>query len=240
MQATPSGVATRPGLITGLFIGVLSLPILTLLRLSGAAGLGALCLLMALVAYAVAGYLASRRSGLVRSGVGAGALAAAITLFIAICLGIVILALLQPRLALGLPATASGALRGPAGRALLARRATLFGFTVVASLFTMGIGLLGGFLGGLLGRLSHPRPALAAPIAAPFTPRYQAPPQYAPNPTPVAPVAPVAPGAPFAPPPPAPAPAPSYPTDPGPPPYYQPSSYAEADTPTVADRDPAE
>jgi hypothetical protein len=220
MQATPAGVATRVGLITGLFIGVLSLPFITLMRLSGAPGLGALFLLIALVAYAIAGFLATRRSGLLRSGVGSGALAAAITLFIAICLGIVILALLAPRLALGLPippALVHG-VRGPLARAAARRVVGVAGFTIIASLLIMGLGLLGGFLGGLFGRLGRRRP--------PVSPTYSAPspaPQFTPS---AMPVTPVTPGVPFA---------PSYPPDPAAAPYAQPAPYDPGDTPTVTD-----
>lgn len=226
MQATPAGVATRVGLITGLFIGVLSLPFITLMRLSGAPGLGALFLLIALVAYAIAGYLATRRSGLLRSGVGAGALAATITLFIAICLGIVILALLAPRLALGLPippALVHG-VRGPLARAATRRVIGAAGFTIIASLLIMGLGLLGGFLGGLFGRLGRPR--------QPVSPTYSAPspaPQFTPSAMPGTlgtPGTPGTSGVPFA---------PSYPPDPAAAPYAQPAPYDPGDTPTVMD-----
>ena len=200
MQAAPpAGIATRAGLITGLFVGVLSLPVITLTRLSGAPGLSLFFLLIALVAYIIAGSIATRRSGLLRSGVGAGALAAAITLFLAICLGIVILAALSPRLAVNFPpAGVAGHARG-----LLVRRA-LVGGTLIASLILMALGVAGGFIGGMLGRIGRPRQPLAppytsaspapqfaasavtaptypsAPNAAPFFP----PPIYDPSPTP--------------------------------------------------------
>ena len=113
MQAQrPAGVAARAGLITGLFVGILSLPVITLSRLTSGAGLSLLFLIVALVAFAIAGYIATRRSGLLRSGVGAGALAALIAIFIAICLGVVIVALLAPRVALVTQAPFGGA---PAG-----------------------------------------------------------------------------------------------------------------------------
>lgn len=174
MQAAPpAGVATRAGLITGLFAGILSLPFITLMRLSGAPGLGFFFLFIALVAYMIAGSIATRRSGLLRSGVGAGALAAAITLFIAICLGIVILALLSPRLAQGLPTAAgvAGRAHRPLARALTRRGAVLW-LAVIGSLNVMALGVIGGFLGGLLGRIGRQRQA-AAPSSAQADPTQQ-------------------------------------------------------------------
>lgn len=169
MQAQrPAGIAARAGLITGLFVGILSLPFIALSRFAGAAGLGLIFLVIALIACAIAGFLATRRSGLLRSGVGAGALAAFITLFIATCLGIAIIALLAPHVALaplGGGRGGFGALR-PGIRVLRPRFAALLIYLFTSAL-VMGAGVGGGFLGGLLARLTHPR----QPAAPQFSPQ---------------------------------------------------------------------
>jgi hypothetical protein len=169
MQAQrPAGIAARTGLITGLFVGVLSLPVITISGVTGRVGLRLLFLAVALVAFAIAGYLATRHSGLLRSGVGAGALAAAVAMFIAICFGTVIVALMTPYALLG------------AGRGIRIRRMPLARLAFIRlflqTLLILGAGVLGGFLGGLLGRLGRPRQP-AAPQFAPSGPA----PQFAPG-----------------------------------------------------------
>ncbi|HEX9036495.1 MAG TPA: hypothetical protein VF808_05840 [Ktedonobacterales bacterium] len=185
MRATPpAGVAARAGLITGLFVGILSLPFISLARFAGGRGLGLFFLLIALIAYAVAGFIATRRSGLLRSGVGAGALAAVITVFIAICLGIAILGLMAPRLMMALSGdpVISGRPHLPAARGLL-RRGALLWLAALYGLIMLAVGAFGGFIGGLLGRVGRPQspaafPYAAAPtpsgVAAPYTPGGQA------------------------------------------------------------------
>ncbi len=180
MQAQrPVGIAARTGLITGLFVGVLSLPVITISGITGGVGLRLLFLAVALVAFAIAGFLATRQSGLLRSGVGAGALAAVVAMFIAICFGIVIVALLAPYRALGV------------GRGVRIRRVPLARLEVLRlfaqTLSILGAGLLGGFLGGLLVRLTRPRQP-AAPL---YTPPPAA--QFAPTPPPAAPYYPPSP-----------------------------------------------
>ncbi len=220
MQAQrPAGIAARAGLITGLFAGILSLPFITLSRIFRAPGLGLLFLFIALIAFAIAGYLAARRSGLVRSGVGAGALAAFITLFIAFCFGVVIIVLLTPRLALVTQAPLGGGPFGggrgvpnPGIRPLLRLRSALSAL-FLGSLLIMGAGVGGGFLGWLLARLTLPR--------QPATPQF----------SPGAPVAPQ-----FTPQPYAPASGSNAPTDlnnPSAPPYYPPPPIFDAEAPTT-------
>lgn len=222
MQAQrPAGVAARAGLITGLFVGILSLPVITLSRLTSGAGLGLLFLIVALVAFAIAGYIATRRSGLLRSGVGAGALAALIAIFIAICLGVVIVALLAPRVALVAQAPLGGrgfggrGVPNPGVRSFPRVRAAIVSL-FLAPLLLMGTGVLGGFLGALLARLGRPRQPVAPQFApAGFAPQFTAPP--------------AAPAAPFAP------AAPNYPSNPGgatPPPYYPPTPPYDPNAPT--------
>jgi hypothetical protein len=167
MQAQrPAGIAARTGLITGLFVGVLSLPVITISGVTGGRGLLVLFLLVAFVAFAIAGYLATRRSGLVRSGVGAGTLAAAVAVFIALCLGVVIVALLAPHAALG------GGRGGRLRPLPLVRTAIVRLFT--GGFFMLAAGALGGLIGGLLGRLGRPRSAPGGDApgsgARPFTP----------------------------------------------------------------------
>jgi hypothetical protein len=176
-------------------LGILSLPFIALGAIGSAGrpagnGLGALFLLIALVVFALVGLLASRHNGLLRSGVWAGFLAALITAFIAVCLGVVILILLAPyALLAGRAATHPGA-RAALGRLVVAR-ATL---GVVGLLLA---GLIGGAVGGVVGRLVHPRgggsdggsgmrgaPYVADPAAP--TRQYTAPPQPL-SPTPSAP-----------------------------------------------------
>lgn len=178
----PLSVATRNGAIAGVALGILSLPFIALGAIGSAGrpagnGLGALFLLIALVVFALVGLLASRHNGLIRSGVWAGFLAALITTFIAVCLGVVILILLAPyALLAGRVATHPGA-RAALGRLVVAR-ATL---GVVGLLLA---GLIGGVVGGVLGRLVHPRGGGAGMRGAPYvadpaapTRQYTAPPQ---------------------------------------------------------------
>ena len=155
MQAQPSSVATRNGVIAGVLIGVLSLPVVALSAVGRVAGLGGglrlLFLLAALVAFAVAGFSASRRNGLLRSGVWAGALAGLITAFIALCLGVVILTLLAPYAIV----VTTHAL---AGRRLVATITRLaFVRLFLGALLLAACGLVAGLVGGLLGRIGRPR-----------------------------------------------------------------------------------
>ncbi len=184
MQAQrPAGVAARAGLVTGLFVGILSLPVITISGITGGLDLRLLFLIIALVAFALAGYLATRRSGLLLSGVGAGALAAAVAMFIAICIGSVIVALLAPYTLLGF------------GRGLRIRRVPLARLALLRlflqTLYILGVGLLGGFLGALLARLTRPRRP-AGPQFAPGAPPYNPPPTAQFDPPPAEPVAPAA------------------------------------------------
>ncbi len=155
MQAQPSSVATRNGVIAGVLIGVLSLPVVALSAVGRVAGLGGglrlLFLLAARVAFAVAGFSASRRNGLLRSGVWAGALAGLITAFIALCLGVVILTLLAPYAIV----VTTHAL---AGRRLVATITRLaFVRLFLGALLLATCGLVAGLVGGLLGRIGRPR-----------------------------------------------------------------------------------
>lgn len=200
----PAGIAARTGLITGLFAGVLSLPVIALsavMRFTGGPRmfLWMFFLAVALVAFAVAGFISTRHSGLLRSGTGAGSVAALVATFIAICLGLVIVILLSahnPIGALGVP----GRLRKENVGAL---RFTPFRDSVIALLLLVATGPLGGFIGGLLGRLNRPaRPSVAQvapqPGPQPFQP--QAPltsPAYAGPITPNSPTIPSIPPQPF-------------------------------------------
>ncbi len=155
MQSQASGGAMRAGMIAGILVGIFSLPIIAL---SAAGGFGAPIgllrigfLVVATVAFAVAGFTASKRSGLTRSGVWAGVLGALLTAFIMICVGIVIVLLLGPHtLAAGL------APRG-AGRALRLLVRVALVRLVIASLVTLGCGLVAGLIGGALGGQAHQR-----------------------------------------------------------------------------------
>lgn len=225
MQAQPTSVATRNGVIAGVVLGILSLPVITLSEAVRVAALGGgmrlLFLLVALVVFAVAGFSASRRNGMLRSGVWAGFLAALITTFIALCLGVVILTLLAPSLGLaGVAARRAGRVVGPTALVRLAFvRLFLSGVALLAG------GLIAGLIGGLLGRIGRPRGAAAqaAPYAAyPGGPQTQA----------------------YAPPPPAQGYAGAYPPSspaeyagggyaPTPPPYYPPTAPYDSDAPTT-------
>lgn len=150
----PASVATRYGAIAGMALGILSLPAIALSAIGRTAGgaLGVLFLLMALVVCAVAGFAASRHNGLIRSGVWAGFLAALITLFIALCLGTVIVILLAPYTVL-LAHAARPAAR-PVARAALSR--LVIGRAILGGLALLLAGLIGGLVGGALGRLGYP------------------------------------------------------------------------------------
>ncbi len=159
-----SSVATRNGVIAGVILGLLSLPVITLsavTRLRGAgSGLSILFLVVAVVIFAVAGFAASRRNGLLRSGVWAGFLGGLITALILVCVGVVILTLLAPYALLA----ASAARR--AGRlAALAGRAAIVRLVLSGLIVTVG-GLIAGLIGGALGRIGRPQ----APGAAAYTP----------------------------------------------------------------------
>lgn len=155
MRSQPSSVATRNGVIAGIALGILSLPVITLSVIERVVGLGgglpALFLLSALVVFAVAGFSASRYSGLARSGVWAGFLAALIATFIAICLGVVIVALLTSNAAVVAPAARHGA----AGRLALGVRLAIVRLALGGLILLAG-GLVAGLIGGLLGRIGRP------------------------------------------------------------------------------------
>lgn len=163
----PASVATRYGAIAGIALGILSLPDIALSAIgrTGGGALGVLFLLVALLVCALVAFAASRHNGLFRSGVWAGFLAALITLFIALCLGTVIVILLAPYTA-ALAHAAHPAAR-PVGRAALSR--VIVGRAILGGLETLLAGLVGGLIGGALGRLSHPR-GHAGPgsMAAPY------------------------------------------------------------------------
>jgi hypothetical protein len=174
MRAHPSSVssvATRNGVIAGLVLGILSLPLISLSavgRAAAASGLWPLFLLAALVAFAVAGFSASRRNGLLRSAVWAGFLTALITTFIALCLGVVILTLLAPYALLATPAARRMGHIAAAERVAFIRLA-LGGLILLVS------GLIAGLVGGLLGRIGRRHDAdgtaqgtatVASPVAA--------------------------------------------------------------------------
>lgn len=166
----PASVATRYGAIAGGALGILSLPDIALSAIgrTGGGALGVLFLLVALLVCAVVGFAASRHNGLFRSGVWAGFLAALITLFIALCLGTVIVILLAPYTA-ALAHAAHPAAR-PVGRAAALGR-VIIGRAILGGLETLLAGLVGGLIGGALGRLSHPRDhggpgSMAAPYSA--------------------------------------------------------------------------
>ncbi|HET9111884.1 MAG TPA: hypothetical protein VFN78_13730 [Ktedonobacterales bacterium] len=157
LSAQPSSVATRNGVIAGVILGILSLPIITVSAATGAvrarSGLALIFLLIALVVFAVAGFSASRRNGLLRSGVWAGFLAALITTFIAVCLGIVIVTLLAPSLLAAVPAAQRGVAR-PVARLAIAMRLAFQRLTLGGLVLLVG-GLLAGLVGGLLGRIGR-------------------------------------------------------------------------------------
>jgi len=160
VQMRVSSVATRNGVIAGVILGLLSLPVITLsavTRLRGAgAGLSLLFLIVALVVLAVAGFVASRRNGLLRSGVWAGFLGGLITAFILVCVGVVILTLLAPYALL-----AAGAARRAGRLAALAGRTAIARLIVSGLIVTLG-GLIAGLIGGALGRIGRPGAASAA------------------------------------------------------------------------------
>lgn len=151
----PRSVATRNGVIAGLVMGVLSLPDIALNAIgrTGGGALGIVFILIALIVFALVGFLASRHDGLIRSGVWAGFLGALITTFIALCVGTVIIILLTPTTLLLAHAAHPGA--HPAARAALGR--VIVGRALLGSLELLLAGLIGGLIGGVLGRLTHPR-----------------------------------------------------------------------------------
>lgn len=164
MQSQASGGATRAGMIAGALVGMFSLPIIALSAAGSATGapIGLLrvgFLVVATVAFAAAGYTASRRSGALRSGVWAGFLGGLLAAFIMICMGVVIVLLLAPHAAtLGHAPRASGrALR------LLVRVAVVR--LAVAGLVTLGCGLVAGLVGGALGRPVRPHSSASATYA---------------------------------------------------------------------------
>lgn len=184
VQAQPASVATRNGVIAGVILGILSLPVITFSAIgrlvNRLSGLPLLFLLVALVVFAVAGFSAARRNGLLRSAAWAGFLAGLITAFIGICLGVVILTLMAPYVLALAPRVAS---RPRAGRALvtaLARAGVLR--LIVDGLALLAIGAVAGLIGGLLGRIGRPHNT-SGPSASFVAPPVGAQPQaYAPPP----------------------------------------------------------
>lgn len=163
MQSQASGGAMRAGMIAGVLVGVLGLPIIALSVAGNAIGapIGLLrvgFLVVAIVAFAAAGFTASKRSGLLRSGAGAGTLGALLAAFIVICVGAVIVILSGPH-----AVTAAHTSRA-AGRALRLLMRAAIARLVVEGLVTLGCGLVAGFVGAALGLLAHPRSS--APAAA--------------------------------------------------------------------------
>ena len=230
MQAQPSSVATRNGVIAGILLGILSLPVITLSVIgrvaSARVALPALFLLIALVVFAIAGFSAARRNGLIRSGVWAGFLAALLTAFVGFCLGVVIVTLLSPYVILAAP-NLPAARR--AGHIALAVRLVITRLGLGA-LILLASGAIAGTLGGLLGRIGRPRASDG--LGAAYTTSGPTPP----------PAQGYAPAAPFSPPaqgyaPPAQIPADAYmPSQPpaSPPPLYYPTPNAyENDAPTT-------
>lgn len=204
-HVSPASVATRNGVIAGVILGILSLPILTISGAERALGrltpLPTLFLLVAVIVFLVIGFLAARRNGLVRSGVWSGFLAGLITAFIAVCLGIVILTLLAPFTL----AAAHAARRARHGAGPLLARVVIVRLLLVG-LALMVAGAIAGLLGGALGRIGRPHPSggtgagyttppppppsgdYAPAPAQPFAGSYPAPPAQPyvdPNPTPL-------------------------------------------------------
>ena len=229
MQAQPASIATRNGVIAGILLGILSLPVITLSVIgrvaSARVALPALFLLIALVVFAIAGFSAARRNGLIRSGVWAGFLAALLTAFVGFCLGVVIVTLLSPYVILAAPNLAPAR---RAGHIALAVRLVITRLGLGSLILLVG-GVIAGLLGGLLGRIGRPRASGGLGAA------------YASGPTPP-PAQGYAPAAPFSPPaqgyaPSAQVPAGAYmPSQPpaSPPPLYYPTPNAyENDAPTT-------
>ncbi len=195
-QARPASVATRNGVIAGTVLGILSLPVITFSAVGRAFGrltaLPTLFLLVAVVVFAVMGFLASRRNGLLRSGVWSGFLAGLITAFIGVCVGVVILTLLAPYAVAA--AHAAAPRRTPrAALAILARVALTR--LLLSGLALLAAGALAGLIGGALGRFARPgsagggqgahfAPNPPTPQPFPFTPT-NAHPFVDPNPTPL-------------------------------------------------------
>jgi len=211
MQARPSSIATRNGVIAGAILGILSLPVITFSAigrlLNRLSGLPLLFLLVAVVVFAVAGFSATRRNGLLRSAVWAGFLAGLVTAFLAVCLGTVILTLLAPY-ALIAPRVAVGV---RAGRSVAVLARTVVFRLLLDGLALLAIGAVAGFIGGLLGRIGRPRGASGpgAPYTAqPASPFGGQPQGFAPPPPPMQAYAPSYTPAPQAPP----MPQPYYPT----------------------------
>lgn len=157
MSAQPPSVATRNGAIAGVLLGILCLPIITVSAARAALGprngLAIIFLVIALIVFAVAGFSASRRNGLLRSGVWAGFLAALITTFIAVCLGIVIVTLLAPSLLAAAPAARRG-VAWRVSRLTVTARLAVVRLTLGGLILLVG-GLVAGLVGGLLGRIGR-------------------------------------------------------------------------------------
>ena len=173
-----AGSAARLGLIFGIILGLLSLPTIALVTLSGGLGLGVnglllIFLVIGFVLLFVAGLLAARRSGRVGSGAVAGLVGGAVAGLIAVCLGTVIILLLAPYA----DVAALRAARAAGGAVTRTRR---LGPVVALIRLTLGgvilavVGLIAGALGGLLGRIGRatPRGGQPAPAYAPIVAQY--------------------------------------------------------------------
>ncbi len=187
IQPVTSGAAARQGFLYGAILGILSLPVIALVTLSRLGGVGGGQTLLigfaviAIILTFMAGLVASRRTGRLSSGVGAGLLAGALAGFIAVCLGTVIIILLAPYI--DLRAARIIRLTGRRGPGLIADILRLFYGGVILAV----IGLIMGTLGGLIGRIRRGSGGNAGNMAAgyvsggPVPTGYAAPNQSAPS-----------------------------------------------------------
>jgi hypothetical protein len=165
-SSRPASIATRNGVTAGILVGILSLPVVALSAAGRSAGIGGgveallrlVLLAFAVVTFATLAFLASRRSGLLRSGVWVGLLGALLAAFIAICLGVVIVTLIGSQAPAVLPA-ARHATHAARAASLLVRGAILRLF--LGGLIMLLAGLVAGLIGGALGRIGRPRAASA-------------------------------------------------------------------------------
>lgn len=175
---TTAGSAARLGLIFGIILGLLSLPTIALVTLSGGLGLGVngillIFLVIAFVLLFVAGLLAARRVGQLGAGAVAGLVGGAVAGLIAVCLGTVIILLLAPYADLA----ALRAARAASGAVIRTRRlgpiVALIRLTLGGVILAM-VGLIAGTLGGLLGRIGRatPRSGQTPPAYTPIVAQY--------------------------------------------------------------------
>ncbi|MEO7000403.1 MAG: hypothetical protein ABI068_01190 [Ktedonobacterales bacterium] len=169
-QPRAGGSSLRVGVLTGIIVGIVSLPV-TALRAAADAGLPLTILfaIIACAAFLIAGIIATRRSGRIGSGVLAGLIAGIVSAFVAVCIGIVLILALTPHvLPMGVANGHGIFLQAAAERRRNGMIRLAVTREVLGGLLLIVAGVVFGLIGGLFGRIGRRPPV--GPVAPGFTP----------------------------------------------------------------------